>query len=298
MLPSQRPAHMDVSNTVDVTDPGAVLTVLRQILDRRYPGFDFSPVNTLIADFGRLYLGEYPGYEACDTTYHNLQHVLDVTLAMARLIDGHDGNCATQDRLGPQLALAGIACALFHDAGYIRRIGDNSARNGAVYTRIHVTRSARFMAEYFPLVGLQVILPVCERIVHFTGYEVNPDDIQVYSPEEWTLGALLGTADLIAQMADVDYLSKCHDRLYVEFEAGGIAGESGMEGYAGTIFRSPRHLLESTPDFIRTAIDVRLGGYFKGVYRYATAYFKGRNLYMEGIDDNFKKLELMLAKGQ
>ena len=40
---------------------------------------------------------------------------------------------------------------------------------------------------------------VCQRIVHFTGYEVNPADIEVPTEEERTLGWLLGTADLIAQ---------------------------------------------------------------------------------------------------
>jgi len=288
---------MDVSNTVDVTDPTAVIIALRHILDVRYPGFDFTPVDTLVDDFGRLYAGEYPGYQACDTTYHNVQHVLDVTLAMARLIDGHDGSCATKDQLGAELALTGVACALFHDAGYIRRNGDNRATNGAAYTRIHVSRSARFMAEHFPHVGLQMILPVCKRIVHFTGYEVNPEKIKVRSDKERTLGALLGTADLIAQMADVEYVKKCHDNLYVEFEAGGMAGDNGMEGYAGKVFRSPRHLLESTPNFIRTAIEVRLDGYFKGVYRYAAEHFKGPNLYMEGIDHNCRELELLLATG-
>ena len=33
---------------------------------------------------------KYPGYRACDTEYHNLQHTLDVTLAMARLMDGYE----------------------------------------------------------------------------------------------------------------------------------------------------------------------------------------------------------------
>ena len=295
MNPAQRARHMDVSDTVDVTDPTAVAVALRAILDKRYPAFDFSLVDQLVADFGRLYTGEYPGYRACDISYHNIQHVLDVTLAMARLIDGHDGSCAGQDQLGAELALTGITCALFHDSGYIRRKGDNRHNNGAAYTRIHVSRSARFMAEYLPSVGLQSILPMCRRIVRFTSYEVDPGEIKVRSDKERLLGALLGTADLIAQMADVEYARKCRDNLYVEFEVGGMAGEGGEEGYGGTVFRSPQHLLESTPHFIRTAIEVRLDGYFNGVYRYAAEHFKGPNLYMDAIYHNCRELELSLA---
>ncbi len=295
MALSQRARHMDVTNRVDVTDPAAVNVALRAILGGLYPAYDFSPVDTLVGDFNRLYRGEYPGYRACDVGYHNTQHVLDVTLAMARLIDGHDGDCSAEDKLGPELALAGIACALFHDAGYIRLRGDNKHSNGAAYTRIHVSRSARFMTNYLPSVGLQSILPVCRRIVHFTGYELDPDKIKVKSNKEYTLGSLMGTADLIAQMADVEYLRKCRDDLYPEFVSGGIAGDGGLEGYERTIYRSPQHLLDSTPDFMQTVIELRLEGYFRGAYRYAEKHFKGPNLYMEAIARNRQELERLLA---
>jgi hypothetical protein len=294
---SPRKKHMDVSNTVDVTDPNAVTLAVRNILDERYTGYDFSPVNTLVNDFSRLYGGKYPGYKACDINYHNAQHVLDVTLAMARLVDGYEQVSDEEDQLGPQLALTGIAGALFHDAGYIQRTGDNRHSNGAGYTRTHVTRSAKFLSDYLPSVGLESIRATCQRIVHFTGYEVNPDVIKVKSARERVLGALLGTADLIAQMADVDYVKKCHDDLFSEFEAGGMTGESGVTSSAGVVFRSPQHLLESTPNFIRMAIDVRLDGYFKGVYRHAADFFNGPNLYMESIERNCRELERQLAAG-
>jgi hypothetical protein len=292
---SQRARHMDVTNTVDISDSAAVKRAIRSILDRLYPTFDFSPVDQLVQDFDHLYLGKYPGYRACDVSYHNAQHVLDVTLAMARLIDGYERDKGHANQLGPELILAGIACALFHDAGYIRKRGDNRNSNGAAYTLTHVSRSAKFMSEYFPTVGLQSLSPVCKRVVHFTGYEVEPDEIKVQSSEEYMLGSLLGTADLIAQMADVEYLKKCREDLYSEFVSGGIAGEGGLEGYQKTIYKSPQHLMELTPEFIRTVIDVRLEGYFNGAYRYAEKHFNGPNLYMEAIDRNRRELEQMLA---
>ena len=51
MSQPQRARHMDVTNTVDVTDPVPVLGALRAILDARYADFDFSAVDTLVRDF-------------------------------------------------------------------------------------------------------------------------------------------------------------------------------------------------------------------------------------------------------
>jgi len=221
--------------------------------------------------------------------------VLDVTLAMARLLDGHEATPGEAGPLGPDLALAGIAAALFHDSGYIRRIRDNRNKNGAAYTRIHVARGARFIADYLPEVGLQDLVGVCTRIIQFTGYHIDPRNLPVASDQERCLGALLGTADLIAQMADVDYVRKCRDHLYEEFEIGGIAGERGDGFHDGTVFRSPDHLLETTPDFIRNTIEVRLDGQFGGVYRYAAGFFGGSNLYMEAIADNCRRLQALLS---
>lgn len=290
-----RASHMDVSNAVDVTDPTAVGVIVRDMLGARYPDIDLGLIDTLITDFARLYRGQFPGFRACDLNYHDLQHVLDVTLAMARLIEGYEMSHGPDQQLGSHMALIGIACALYHDSGYIRRTRDTKHQNGGAYTKTHVSRGARFMAEYLPTVGLGHIAPVCQRLVHFTGYELNPQEIESDSREERVLGTLLGTADLIAQMADVEYLRKCHDYLYAEFEAGGMAGENGDYSSTGIVYQSPQHLLESTPNFIREAITVRLDGYFNGVYRYAGTYFGGPNLYMKAIADNSAKLQELLA---
>lgn len=289
---------MDVSNTVDVTDPQAVSAAVSDILEARFPRYDFSIIRELAADFARLYAGHYPGFRACEIPYHDTQHVLDVTLAMARLLDGYEQAPGPAGSLGPELALAGIAAALFHDSGYIRRIRDNRHKNGAAYTRVHVRRGARFLTDYLPGVGLGELVGVCTRIIYFTGYETDPRNLPVASEPERCLGALLGTADLIAQMADVDYVRKCRDHLYEEFEIGGMAGEQGRPNHSGMVYRSADHLLESTPDFIEKTIELRLDGQFEGVHRYAALFFEGRHLYMDAILANCRQLKLLLSGGQ
>lgn len=295
MLLATRAREMDVSNRVNVTDPDAVCAAVLETLGVHYSN-GLEPVAQLIRDFARLYRGEYPGYHACDVGYHDIQHVLDVTLAMARLLDGHQ-RCHKDDLpLDAHYAVIGIAAALFHDSGYIRRRRDTRHRNGAEYTRTHVSRSSRFMGEYLPTIGLDWAVPTCQRIVHFTGYEVNPADIDVPNNEERTLGWLLGTADLIAQMADVAYLEKCRDQLYPEFVEGGMAGKQGKYTKTGIIYKSPAHLMQSTPNFIRSAIQVRLDGYFHAYYRYASHHFDGPNLYMEAIEESCQRLEEILRR--
>ncbi len=296
MLQKARQRHTDVSNTVDVTDSAAVAEAIAAILSPLYPQSSLQLVSQLVQDFDRLYRGDYPGFHGCDVEYHNAQHVLDVTLAMVRLIDGYEQSYAPDLALGAELAVAGIACALFHDAGYIRRLRDSRHKNGAEYTRTHVSRSARFMTEYLPTVGLGYAVPICQRIVHFTGYEVNPEDIEVSSEAVKRLGWLLGTADLIAQMADVAYLEKCRDKLYPEFVAGGMAGNLGACSETGVIYKSPSHLMQSTPNFIRTAIQVRLDGYFHSYYRFAGDHFGGRDLYMDAISANCDRLESIISR--
>jgi len=286
---------MDVSNTVDVTDPTAVCVAVQRILTRRYPPVDLGAVEGLFVDFARLYDGTFPGFRGCELPYHDTQHVLDVTLAMARLLDGYEANPGEAGPLGPELALAGIAAALFHDSGYIRRTRDSRHKNGAAYTRVHVRRSARFLAEYLPEVGLEGLAGACTRTVLFTGYEMDPRSLPVASERERCLGTLLGTADLIAQMADVDYVRKCRDHLYKEFEIGGIAGEYGSGYHGGEVFKSPDQLLESTPAFIRSTIELRLDTQFGGAYRYAARFFGGPNLYMDAILDNCRHLQELLS---
>ena len=69
----------------------------------------------------------------------------------------------------------------------------------------------------------------------------------------------LGTADMLAQMADRCYLEKCRDRLYAEFVLGGIATTRSRDGVA-TMYGSGLDLLRKTPGFIDNTLDGRLEG--------------------------------------
>jgi hypothetical protein len=287
--------HRDVTGTVDVTDPAVVCDAVSDVLARRHQRVALAVLPQLFTDFDRLYRGDFPGFFSCDTQYHDVQHVLDVTLAAARLIDGY---AAAHAPLDAELVVVGIAVALFHDAGYIRRKGDSRHQHGAEYTRVHVSRSARFLAEYLPTVRLGGVAPLASTLVHFTGYEIDPGDIAVADQYQRDLGALIGSADVLAQMADIAYLEKCRDRLFREFELGGIAREVDASGRLIVRYDSPLDLLRQTPGFIRHTIEARLDGVFGGIYRCVEHHFDGgRNLYMEALQRNLAHLERLLAEG-
>jgi hypothetical protein len=262
-----------------------------------FPDFELGILQRLFTDFEALYAGRLPGYRACDIRYHNAQHVLDVTLAMARLLDGLHRSAELAEPLHGDDLLVGIIAALFHDSGYIRSVHDTRQVSGAAYTRVHVSRGARLLRDYLPQAGLERCTAACSRIIHFTGYEMDPQDVPVANEKEQLLGHLLGTADLIAQMADIDYINKCRDHLYAEFVAGGIALAPGMAEGDDVMYQSPEHLLHLTPHFIEDAVELRLNGHFAGVHRYAAGHFGGRDLYMEAIEENRVSLLAMLSQG-
>ena len=80
----------DVSHQIKTTDPLAVNEEIDRIYRDLYQGAPTDQLDQAFRDMGQLYRGEFPGYHACDTAYHDTQHVLDVTLAMARLINGYE----------------------------------------------------------------------------------------------------------------------------------------------------------------------------------------------------------------
>ncbi|HTD12451.1 MAG TPA: hypothetical protein VK676_10315, partial [Steroidobacteraceae bacterium] len=108
-------------------------------------------------------------------------------------------------------------------------------------------------------------------------------------PRDITVGHLLGTADMIAQMADRCYLEKCRDRLYAEFVLGGVALPF-TQGYPQVKYASGLDLLRQTPEFVNEVRAKRLEGDFHGAYRYLEILYGGRNPYLEAIERNVEYL--------
>ncbi|MDD5170731.1 MAG: hypothetical protein PHN75_18085, partial [Syntrophales bacterium] len=111
-------------------------------------------------------------------------------------------------------------------------------------------------------------------------------EIQFSTPEIAMLGKMLGTADLMGQMADRHYLEKLQ-YLYYEFS------EAGMDEY-----KNMRELYERTIGFHETTYR-RFADDLGGVNRYEIHHFChrwkiDRELYKDSIDKNINYLKMIL----
>ena len=253
-----------------------------------------SRCRTAFADFERLFSGQFPGYFGCDTVYHDMQHSLDDTLAMARLLAGYDRTHAPDQRLGGDRALMGL----------VSRCSTTPATSARPTTRcIATARNSRARTSAAARTCSSATcrrsawaswVPVATQIIHFTGYEVPFDQIRLDDPRDRKVGHLLGTADMMAQMSDRCYLEKCRDRLYPEFVLGGVAISRSADGDLKVVYGSGLDVLRQTPKFFADTMRTRLDGEFGGAYRCVEALYGGRNPYMDAIEGHLAYLEQVL----
>ena len=124
------------------------------------------------------------------------------------------------------------------------------------------------------------------RLVHFTGYEMEIEDIRVDDQKDRLLGCMVGTADLLGQMSDRMYLEKCREFLYREFVVGAVARETLPDGKEVVRYASPEDLVLKTPGFYEYVARVRIDRKLGGVDRFVASHFDGPDLYQAEIDRN------------
>ncbi len=249
------------------------------VMDRFYPVYQ---------DIVRLFNGDYPGYRASNTRYHNLEHTIMVTLAAARLIHG---SMAGGFEFTPDQVLLGLLGALFHDAGLIQTLQDKHG-TGAKYTIGHEKRSIFFMRQNLgDRQFTREQMDDCARLIKCTNLDMHPANIDFNTQEIEVLGKIVGSADLLAQMADRMYLEKLI-LLFKEFEEAGIPD-----------FDSEIELLEKTEGFYQNVAQNRLSKAFDHISDQMIHHFKirwniNRDLYMDAIENNIGYLKTILNNGK
>ena len=155
---------------------------------------------------------------------------------------------------------------------------------GAQYTIGHEERSINLMKEYLSDKNFSAedILD-CSHIIMCTKLSQPIDEIPFRSEGIKKMGKILGSADLIAQMADKNYLKKL-PLLFLEFK------EAGMPG-----FETPLELFQKTEEFYHSVARTRLSEEMGNVSSAALYHFKERwgierDLYAESIKDNIKHM--------
>ena len=288
----------DVTDSIRTTDAGEVGREVTRLFRGLYGRARAAEVRRAFGDIQALYRGEHADYLPCDTEYHDIQHVLEVTLAMARLMDGYQrGRREGEAPLEPDIFLVGVLAALFHDFGYLRRRQDRRHRYGAEYTLTHVSRGARFLKRYLGKLGIEHLGSVASTLVHYTGYERPAETIRVSDTLLRRVGHMLGTADIIAQMSDRCYLEKCRDRLFPEFVLGALAGRKLARRRQLPSFASGNELVQKTPGFYANA-SKRLDFQLARAYEYAARHFGGQNLYVEAMQKNVRHAQRVSEAAQ
>ena len=265
----------------DISSPGETLAEIKHILLLVDSTFNSSLLENIYKDIISIFNGNYPGYRASNTKYHNLEHTCAVSLATSRLVHGlHVQEYVFSARI-VQLGLIG---ALFHDTGLIQTAKENEG-TGAQYTIGHEERSIVLMEKHLSGKGYSAedILD-CSHIIMCTKLSLPLDEIPFRSDETRTMGKILGSADLIAQMADRNYLEKL-PLLFLEFQEAEMAG-----------FETPLELFKNTEEFYHTVARTRLTEVLGNVssaalYHFKTRWDTDRDLYAEAIKNNIKYMK-------
>lgn len=268
---------------IDLKSPEESLRFVREIFVQRFPGHPAQFLATVFEKLRDLFAGRYPGYQACDTAFHDLNHTCQAAVATARILDGHirSGQSPALSARDFELAMAGI---WLHDIGFLKATGDDEG-TGAKYTLTHVRRSADFAGSCLPRLGVtDDEVRIVQVAIHCTG--LNADTSHLSFPHERArlIGYALGSGDMLGQMAAANYPERLPN-LYSEFVEGGI-----------TTYVSAEDLLSRTREFYEHQVRGMLEEQWGGVHRALQHHFPdGRNHYFEAIEANLDRIDRVLV---
>jgi hypothetical protein len=279
------PTPAEIRQLTANENPDEVWAGAITIIKRINPVYDFNFIHISFLDVLKLFRGEYPGYCPIKTPYHDLHHTLDVFLCSVRLMHGvHlSGNSLTDSEI-TSIMLA----TLLHDIGYAQRLEENEG-TGAQFTLIHVGRGIQFMRQYLSERKMQ---PAFATTIECLMNSTNPglDFNTIAFPDQRTrlLAQIVGTADIVGQMADRTYLEKLLF-LYIEFK----------EAHFGN-YTNLHDLLRQTKSFYETTKVKKLEGTFESVYKNFIYHFSNtlgadKNFYLAAIESNIDYLSKVIA---
>lgn len=273
------PTPAETRKLFDNEDPTEVWAKTGEIILDMAPDYDFTSLRNTYNDVLQMFFGTYPGYFAIRTPYHDLGHTLNVFLCAVRLMHGvHVSGTRLSSTEMSQIMIA----ALMHDIGYAQTLDDKSG-TGAQYTRIHVDRGVSFMRHYLAVRQLPASWEIpLECMIRSTDHMKDFALIAFPNAHIRLLGQIVGTADLVGQMADDTYLEKLQ-YLYSEFK----------EAHLGN-YQDAQDLMRKTRNFyevIRHKLDEELGSnYLKLAQHFKNYYGDERNYYLESIEKNMAYL--------
>lgn len=280
------PTKSEIDGLFVNNDPQIVWDKAAELVRQISPEFDFSLSRSVFEDVLKVFHGEYPGYCAIKTPYHDLPHTLAAFMCGVRLMHGvHLSGDSLSDM---EISLIMIA-VMMHDVGYAQKLEEDGG-TGAQYTQIHVQRGIVFLDQYLTQRKIRLNMVALSAMILGTEHPRPFAQIEFDSERIRLLARIVATADICGQMADRVYLEKL-PFLFQEFN------EAKFGNY-----RSFSDLFCKTEQFY-AAVKEKLDGPLGGVYRNLSLHFKDTmgidaNLYVEAIDRNMNYLSKAITKDE
>ena len=279
------PSTCEIHQLTRNDNPDEVWAKTVGIIRHINPAYDFELTRAAFLDVLCLFRGEFPGYCAIKTPYHDLRHTMDVFLCSVRLMHGvHLSGKKLQDH---EITLIMLA-TLLHDIGYAQSQHENSG-TGAQFTLTHVGRGIQFMKNYLAehAYPAEFAVPL-ECLMNSTNPGIAFDEINFPDKRTRLLAQIVGSADIVGQMSDRTYLEKLLF-LFLEFREANFGNYSSLHD-----------LLSQTKSFYENTRDKKLEGAFKGIYKNLNLHFRAvhgidKNYYLESIEKNIDYLSKVIA---
>lgn len=284
--PISRFSHKEIRTIFEGSENGDPLPEMTRIFKALTPESNPNYITRIYKDLDGIFTGNFEGFRESCSKYHDLRHTRNVALATIRIF--HGLQCESID-LPPDIIKLGLACAYFHDTGMLLTVKDPKL-SGAAYLKSHEERSIKFLREYMHKRGFPgAYLDNCEAIINCTNLTLDPKTINFESEEVKIAGQVLGTADIIAQMADRYYL-ECLPLLFMEQQ------DAGIEQHPSSLA-----LMRQTTKFYHEVINKRLRKSFMSRCDAMQTHFRewwqlDSNLYMRYIEKNIDYLEMVVQK--
>jgi hypothetical protein len=255
-----------------------------------------GPAKDLIPFAFDLFHGRNPRFQPCDTAFHDFDHTMQATAAVAELLNSHRSHPVISSLTERDWDLA-MAAVILHDTGYLKFRNDLDG-SGAKYSAIHVGRSCFFAWDLLPAFGFdREELRQIQNAISATAVSECMDDIPFRDSREWLIGAIVATGDMLGQMAAEDYPERLAG-LYLEFREATHFSRFQRTSFA--VHKNLLGLLEGTEKFFNGYVMRMLEAEWHGVYRVLDDR-RGNNSYIERIRANISRVNLMarsLATGQ
>jgi len=247
---------------------------------------DQNLLEHVYGDVHDIFDGQYPGFGLSNDKYHDFYHTCATVLATTRLFHGLalDGREIT-----PVMIEQGILCALFHDIGWLP--SDNNQLDSQVASiENHEERSIAFLSHYLKQQGFSTgYCSDCTDIINCTNLDFGTDKLKFRTDKQELTGYVVGSADILAQMADRCYLEKL-PYLFRE------------RGYSSQFHcNTPVELMQRTSEFYSKIVMERLEQTFQNIYLSMRSHFRkrwqlDRDLYSENIVKNIQYLKKITSE--